>query len=342
MKTITLTLFALITCINNVFSQNESAVNSILWEISGKDLTQKSYLLGTFHGLVSDIGYEYLDTLPKYNAIFDNVEAVAIECNLKDESTTKLATSFMSRYFSANYPAYALLPDSIENFSSIFENAEEYHYVDSFIQNLQRQGGALPFEYQKLKPAFTTTILSFYKAMRKAQEKAMKNEKIDAMDLRLSEKAIEKGKRPFYMETAAEQFALLEKMDSVGTQSIELKDQAKRLYFSCLMGDSITNTYMQNLEDLYLKGDLDAALKSREDILQNPEHPMPEQFMEVTNDELVNDRNRRWISVIDANVHQGSCLIAVGALHLPGENGLINLLRKEGYTLNPVDIHAKE
>ena len=65
MKTITLTLFALIACINNVFSQTEPpAVNSILWEISGKDLTQKSYLLGTFHGLVSDIGYEYLDTLP--------------------------------------------------------------------------------------------------------------------------------------------------------------------------------------------------------------------------------------------------------------------------------------
>ena len=29
MKTITLTLFALIACSNNVFSQNESAVNSI-------------------------------------------------------------------------------------------------------------------------------------------------------------------------------------------------------------------------------------------------------------------------------------------------------------------------
>ena len=34
-------------------------------------------------------------------------------------------------------------------------------------------------------------------------------------------------------------------------------------------------------------------------------------------------------------------LIAVGALHLPGEIGLISLLRKEGYTLTPVDIHSR-
>ena len=66
--------------------------------------------------------------------------------------------------------------------------------------------------------------------------------------------------------------------------------------------------------------------------------PTPAQLMEVISEELVNDRNRRWISVIDANVHQSSCLIAVGALHLPGENGLINLLRKEGYTLKPVGL----
>jgi uncharacterized protein len=30
-------------------------------------------------------------------------------------------------------------------------------------------------------------------------------------------------------------------------------------------------------------------------------------------------------------------VIAVGAGHLPGENGLINLLKKSGYVLTPVD-----
>ena len=32
-----------------------------------------------------------------------------------------------------------------------------------------------------------------------------------------------------------------------------------------------------------------------------------------------------------------SVLIAVGAGHLPGDKGLISLLRKEGYTVTPVE-----
>ncbi len=30
------------------------------------------------------------------------------------------------------------------------------------------------------------------------------------------------------------------------------------------------------------------------------------------------------------------CFIAVGALHLPGENGVLELLKKEGYSVKPV------
>jgi hypothetical protein len=161
------------------------------------------------------------------------------------------------------------------------------------------------------------------------------------MDSELSAKAIEAGKRPFYMETMADQLALLEKMDSVTCESIGLKEQARALYLSFLTGDSIFNQYSAKLEEFYLKGDLDAAIKSREKMLQNSDYPTSTQFMEVLSEELVNDRNRRWITVIDKNVHQGSCLIAVGALHLPGEIGLISLLRKEGYTLTPMDIHSR-
>ena len=341
MIAITLTMFALIACINNVFSQAESsAVNSILWEISGKGLTQKSYLLGTFHGPEDTIiDYQYLDTLPKFKEMFRKVDAVAVECNMTDKSTAEVYKKHISRYFSTNYPAYALLPDSIENFSSLFEDTEKYNYVDSFIQESQKQKKLFPFDYKKLRPMFTSAIISKYKTIIKVHEKVMKKETLKLMDYELSAKAIEAGKRPFYMETMADQLALLEKMDSVTCESIGLKEQANALYLSFLTGDSIFNQYSAKLEEFYLKGDLDAALKSREEMLQNTDFPTSAQFMEVANEELVNERNHRWIPVIEKNVHQSSCLIAVGALHLPGENGLINMLRKEGYTLTPVDIH---
>lgn len=343
MKAITLTLFALIACINNVFSQAESsAVNSILWEISGKGLMQKSYLLGTFHGPEDTIiDYQYLDTLPKFKEVFRKVDAVAVECDMTDKSTAEVYKKHISRYFSTNYPAYALLPDSLESFSSLFEDTEKYNYVDSFMQESLKQRKIFPFDYKKLKPMFTSTIISKYKTIIKVHEKVMKKETLKVMDSELSAKAIEAGKRPFYMETMADQLALDERIDSVACESIGLKEQANALYLSFLTGDSIFNQYSAKLEEFYLKGDLDAAIKNREEMLHDSEYPTSEQFMEVANEELVNDRNRRWIPVIDKNVHQSSCLIAVGALHLPGENGLINMLRKEGYTLTPVDIHSR-
>jgi uncharacterized protein YbaP (TraB family) len=34
---------------------------------------------------------------------------------------------------------------------------------------------------------------------------------------------------------------------------------------------------------------------------------------------------------------EGKAFIAVGALHLPGKNGLVALLRGAGYTVSPVE-----
>ncbi len=47
-------------------------------------------------------------------------------------------------------------------------------------------------------------------------------------------------------------------------------------------------------------------------------------------------RNEKWIPVMDAAMQQGSVLFAVGAAHLPGKRGIIDLLRQAGYTLRPV------
>jgi len=54
-------------------------------------------------------------------------------------------------------------------------------------------------------------------------------------------------------------------------------------------------------------------------------------------DLLLYDRNRKWARELDGLLGQKSLLIAVGAAHLPGVNGVIELLRKEGYTLEPVN-----
>ena len=47
-------------------------------------------------------------------------------------------------------------------------------------------------------------------------------------------------------------------------------------------------------------------------------------------------RNQKWIANIQKQIEINPTFIAVGAMHLPGEKGVINLLKKEGYTLTPV------
>ncbi len=56
----------------------------------------------------------------------------------------------------------------------------------------------------------------------------------------------------------------------------------------------------------------------------------------VSMSRLVGDRNRAWLKKLRDLLPGGGVFIAVGALHLSGEDGLIALLQKEGYTLTAI------
>jgi len=53
-------------------------------------------------------------------------------------------------------------------------------------------------------------------------------------------------------------------------------------------------------------------------------------------DAFINNRNKNWIPRIEKIAKEKPTLFAVGAGHLPGEGGVIMLLRKKGYTVEPV------
>ena len=48
---------------------------------------------------------------------------------------------------------------------------------------------------------------------------------------------------------------------------------------------------------------------------------------------LVVDRNHRMVERMSQYLQLGKAFIAVGALHLPGDEGLLNLLEQQGYRL---------
>ncbi len=52
---------------------------------------------------------------------------------------------------------------------------------------------------------------------------------------------------------------------------------------------------------------------------------------------LLDDRNAAWLPTLEDALEGGGAFIAVGTLHLPGEHGLVALLRDRGWTVTRLD-----
>ena len=85
---------------------------------------------------------------------------------------------------------------------------------------------------------------------------------------------------------------------------------------------------MKEMFEAYKKQDL----KKLEDMMVETDPGMAG-FTDV----LLYHRNQNWVKKLKLLMPDKSLMIAVGAGHLPGEKGVINLLRKEGYTVTPVE-----
>lgn len=107
--------------------------------------------------------------------------------------------------------------------------------------------------------------------------------------------------------------------------AIPYKVQAEEFAQTILNIDSIKQSF-NNMIELYKQKDLDALCTKLNDEDQLAEY----------GDVLLTNRNEKWIPVIVEQVKLQPTFFAVGAAHLGNENGVINLLRKNGYTVEPV------
>jgi uncharacterized protein YbaP (TraB family) len=122
------------------------------------------------------------------------------------------------------------------------------------------------------------------------------------------------------LETIEEQMALFD--------SIPMEEQVEMVMSSLRNVDS-TEDETQKLIDAYLKQDIDSL------------HHYMQQSESNTGsfeDNFLNNRNIKWIPQIKKFIKKNKTFIAVGAGHLGGDKGVIELLRKEGYTLTPVEL----
>ena len=82
------------------------------------------------------------------------------------------------------------------------------------------------------------------------------------------------------------------------------------------------------MNDAYTRNDLDALHNLMYAETYKPEEMKP----------LLDDRNNYWMQQVPKLMNEQPLFVAVGALHLVGETGLVQQLRKKGYTVTPVNI----
>lgn len=120
------------------------------------------------------------------------------------------------------------------------------------------------------------------------------------------------------LETAKEQMTILD--------SISLDEQATMLLES-IRNINHDNTEMTKLLNFYKDQNLDSL---------NALFEKGEYDLAGHENSLLGNRNRKWIAKMEEYMKQAPTFFAVGAGHLGGDQGVINLLRKKGYTLKAV------
>lgn len=143
------------------------------------------------------------------------------------------------------------------------------------------------------------------------------------LDLVLYQQAQEAGKQLHGLETIQEQLDIFDSM--VESDQIQLLRDAV---------DNLDKIDRMNAEVLvlYKRRDLAGMLALNERYMKDGD-PAVSRDLEQR---LIIDRNRTMVERMQPHLQAGNAFVAVGALHLPGDQGLLGLLDRRGYTVKPV------
>jgi len=145
------------------------------------------------------------------------------------------------------------------------------------------------------------------------------------MDLSLSLRASGSGLKVIGLETLEQQLSFLEEMPM--TMQLDLLDQAIAEFDEVdETHDQMVNTYLQN------------SLVELQEITEEQLKAVGDEAGDYFMASGIHARNRRMAASLLPQLEHNTVFVAVGALHLPGEEGLLSLLRRQGFELKPLDM----
>jgi len=283
----------------------------VLYKISGNGLQKESYILGTVHVIKAS----FVDSIPGVNRVLNEVEQVYGELDMRHVSNqdTLLAVAQMMM----------LPPDSVatkimteEEFATLCRVVNENYNID-----LKNPQYAVLLQFYPLMVMVTIPQLSEMMKLQKAMAEGTAVETPEqVMDIHVQQKAIGLSKPVFGLETYSFQIKLLTTLFEMPLheQYLKMIESFEKKSESEMEIKRIVDAYKTfNLENLsvYLKAS--------------------DGFENMTN-RVFDSRNEDWAKKMPAIMSEKSTLFAVGAGHLVGDKGILQLLKKQGYKVKAV------
>src|SRR5690606_26419130 len=281
--------FVLTLVTATAFTQDKNALNfenTLLWKISGKEITKPSYLFGTIHMLCKEDAI-LSDSL---TYIIQNTDDVYFEVDM-DNIFEMLG--MMKQMKMRNDTTWADLLSE-----------EDYEMVKAYFMEKRL---LLPFStMETYKPFLAASMLI---------EGSNHCESSVAMEQVIKTEAKIKKKKIKGLETMASQLAIFDQIP-YKLQADQLVDFINK---EAEGGNSDSGNELAELMAAWQSQDL----KKLEEITLKTDIGLSS-FTDI----LLFNRNQKWVEKLDELLPGRSMLVAVGAGHLPGKKGVINLLRE--------------
>lgn len=289
-------LLFLISCTNVETSPD----TSLLWKISGNGLDKPSYLFGTHHL----VPISFLDSVPEVVTAFEKSEQTVGELDMGNMAAMQMQIM-----------GAAMMPSGV-TYDSLLP-PEEVQLIDSILTDLLGMGLN---QLGQLKPAMLSNLISIT-LYQKFYPDITGEENID---LHFQQEAMKRSRPVVALETVEDQIEVL-------LNSGTLERQAEML--ACMVKHpELLKDQMDELQRAYYAQDVHALQALYEKELPNDPCPSTEEEKNALN----KDRNEKWLAQLPAIMEENASFVAVGAMHLPGDDGLIKGLRDLGYTVQAI------
>lgn len=279
----------------------------LLWKISGNGLQKPSYIVGTYH--LAPVSFA--DSIPGLKDALASTEQVYGEVIMADMTSPENMTKVQ---------AAMMLPDG-QTLDKLY-TADEMARINALLKNILGADMTNPMIAQqlgRLTPQALQTQLGILMYL-KTHTGFNPNETFDGY---FQKEATTKNKAVGGLETIDFQINTLFKGMSMERQ--------KELLLCLADNQEFNMEQTENVVKAFFAQDLEGIEKAMDAKMNNTCDGTP-----AEKDMLINNRNAEWIKQMPGIMKQKPTFFAVGAGHLPGDKGVLALLKKAGYTVESI------